>query len=90
MSNDVLLIAECGHWCSSLFPFGKGNLRKILPRSNTGEDVRTIAGTWEGVAWSGGAAVVDFSTLLVVNMAETPQLWPENNTMCGIPDREIC
>ena len=26
---------------------GKGELRKIAPRSNTGEDVRTIAGPWE-------------------------------------------
>ena len=27
---------------------GKGKLRKIAPRGNTGEDVRTIAGPWEG------------------------------------------
>ena len=33
---------------SSLFSVGKRKLRKIGPRGNTGGDVRTIAGPWEG------------------------------------------
>ena len=33
---------------SSLFLVGKKELRKIVPRGITEEDVRTIAGPWEG------------------------------------------
>jgi hypothetical protein len=34
----------------------KRELRKIVPRGITEEDIRTIAGTWEGMAFSEGWA----------------------------------
>jgi hypothetical protein len=39
---------ESVFWGSSLFPVGNRKLRKIVPCGNTGGDIGTIAGPWEG------------------------------------------
>ncbi len=55
-----------------------------MPRGNTGEDVRTIAGPWESLRVLEARIEASSSTFLL-KMDESPQLWPEKSTRTGIP-----
>ena len=69
---------------SSLFLVGKRELRKIVPRGITEEDVRTIAGPWESLRVLEARLEASSSTFLL-NVDQSPQLWPEKSTRTGIP-----
>ena len=63
---------------------GKRELRKIVPRGITEEDVRTIAGPWESLRVLEARIEASSSTFLL-KVNESPQLWPEKSTRTGIP-----
>ena len=69
---------------SSLFLVGKRELRKIVLRGITEEDVRTIAGPWESLRVLEARLEASSSTFLL-NVDQSPQLWPEKSTRTGIP-----
>ena len=69
---------------SSLFLVGKRELRKIVPRGITEEDVRTIAGPWESLRVLEARLEASSSTFLL-NVDQSPQLWPGKSTRTGIP-----
>ena len=63
---------------------GKRELRKIVPRGITEEDVRTIAGPWESLRVLEARLEASSSTFLL-NVDQSPQLWPGKSTRTGIP-----
>ena len=64
------MVPRCFQW--------EEGLRKIVPRGNTGEDVRTIAGPWKG--WRGlDGRLVAISPTLVLRIEETPELRSTEN-----------
>ena len=77
---------ESVFWGSSLFSVGKRKLRKIGPRGNTGGEVRTIAGPWEGRRGLLEKLAVKFPAL-ELKAGETSELSLKSSTQIGQVDR---
>ena len=74
---------------SSLFSEGRMELKKIVPRGNTGEDVRTIV-----LPWKGGRVLDETmaarSPTLELKAVKTLELWLESSTrVAKSPSRQV-